>query len=246
MGIEYKTTGNATWRTTPKDDLVETTDTVTLRLNPTATTYQWYMLGRPEQSDAGSPASIGPDFLPVDLGTAAEPTFVVDTDSEATDVLNSGTYVIKCIANPGTASEAVHRIALARLPSEGGLVYSPRNSAYEAFRVAGHKEIADDGGGDKIDDWSYALERLAIATMQLRDMRCGIQATATSPQAISWTRPFISTAYVPVVIAKQTTPTGAFQITNIVNNTTTQFTVTFVANATTIDLYWHAILVKDS
>lgn len=249
MAIEYQTTSNAAWRTTPKDDLIDVpAETVTLRLNPTPVTYQWYMLGRPEQSDAGSLGSAGPDFLPVDMGVGAEPTFIVTADNEAADILTSGTHIIQCIADQGTVNEAVHRIALSRLADEGGLIYSPRNAAYEAFRLPGHKEIAGDGDNDLVDDWSFALERLFKAAFQLRDFRCGVHLNAASPQAIAWAQPFINTSYIPIVFSVMSgVIVTDFQATAYVANTTIQFTVTFNgATAGQIDLYWAAILVKDA
>jgi hypothetical protein len=249
--IEYKTTTLGTWRTTPKDDMIEG-DTVTMRVTPTPTTYAWSMIGRPEQSDAASSGNAGPDYLPANTfggvggATGANPTFTVDSDNFGSDEYMAGTYVIQCVIDAGLATEETLRISLARLYDEGGLVYSPRNSAYEAFRIPGHLEIGGDGGGDKIDDWSFMLERLYIAAMLLRDFRVGIETTATSAQALSWTRPLMSTSYVPLVIAVQNTPTGPFQITDITINSTTQFTVTFTANATSVDLYWAAILLKDA
>ncbi len=71
------------------------------------TTCQWRLLGRPEGSVAGG---IGPE--PIELGTGASATFIVDSDA---GYRKDGSYLVECLVNAGTPSEYRIRAILARL-----------------------------------------------------------------------------------------------------------------------------------
>lgn len=72
------------------------------------TSRQWWLVGRPEGSGAGG---AGPE--PINLGTGARASFTVDSDGPMAYL--DGTYIVHCVINPGSTSEATIKVGLSRL-----------------------------------------------------------------------------------------------------------------------------------
>jgi hypothetical protein len=84
------------WR---QDATVGSVITCSLTSSIGVSSWQWFMVGRPEGSGAGG---TGPE--PVSLGTSATATFTVDV---------RGTYIVHCIVNSGAPSATILRAGVA-------------------------------------------------------------------------------------------------------------------------------------
>lgn len=84
-------------------------DTIGLSLSSAAgvSSFSWQLVGRPEGSSAGG---TGPE--PVSLGTSSTASFIVDADG--TYPLD-GTYIVHCLLNGGSPSQATVSVGVARL-----------------------------------------------------------------------------------------------------------------------------------
>jgi hypothetical protein len=119
-------------------------ETIGLSLTNTAgvNSYAWLMVGRPEGSAAGG---AGPE--PVSLGTSSTASFVVDTDG-AYPV--DGTYIVHCVLNAGSPSQAIITVGLARLAT---------------VTTADGRPLRKLGASEVNEDTSVASRKQGYATM---------------------------------------------------------------------------------
>lgn len=118
---------------------------LTLSSSINVSSYQWWILGRPEGSVAGG---AGPE--PINLGTSSGASFTVDSDASYP---KDGSYIVACQVNINTPTETMITGELVRL---SGLT-TPDG---RALRMLGAFEVNQDTSAPSVNQgWATMMNR---------------------------------------------------------------------------------------